>query len=696
VEDPLEFGIVITDDDGRVERFLEKPGWGDVFSDTINTGIYVVEREVLDFVPNDEEYDFARDLFPLLLEKGLPIYGYVTDRFWTDVGTVESYMAAHRAALDREVDLDLEGFEVQPGVWLGPGAEVDPEAEVVGPVFIGRDSRVEAGATVRDHTVVGKGVTVRSGAFLHRAIVEDYVYLGPSSSLRGCVVGRNSDIKFGAKLEEGVVVGDQCRIGEGAVLNPRVHVYPFKTVDPGAIVSNSLVWESGGQRGLFGDRGVGGLMNVDVTPEMAVRLALAYASLVPKGSAVVTSRDATRVARIIKRVMVGGMNAAGIDVHDLELVPSPVARFYAHSARAIGGFSVRTAPFDRASVEIQFFDERGIDVGPAVQRQLERAYYRDDLRRAFHHDIGELNFPARGREYYSSGLLDVLDRPAIRARSPKLVVDYAWGSTTLTGPRILGRIGAEVLGVNAVLDERRVVLSTEEVGQHLHGLRALTRSSGSVLGALIDSPGERIWVVDGQGRVVDGRTLLLTFVWLLSRTSESPVVALPVSTSRAAERMVRQSGGRVVWTRLSGAAVMEAADADGVGFAGDEGGGFVFPAFLPAFDALLSLAKLLELLARTGTTLDRVVDELPRAHVSHQTVTVPWEAKGTVMRRLLEHIDGRVVTIDGVKSFRGDDWVLVVPHPQEPLVRVWAEAGSDHDAEAMSAEFGALVEALKG
>src|SRR5205823_6274977 len=102
VEDPLEFGIVITDEDGRVDRFLEKPGWGDVFSDTINTGIYVVEREVLDFVPVDEEFDFARDLFPLLLEKGLPIYGYVTDRFWTDVGTVESYMAAHRAALDEE------------------------------------------------------------------------------------------------------------------------------------------------------------------------------------------------------------------------------------------------------------------------------------------------------------------------------------------------------------------------------------------------------------------------------------------------------------------------------------------------------------------------------------------------------------------------------------------------------------------
>src|SRR5439155_25611836 len=167
-------------------------------------------------------------------------------------------------------------------------------------------------------------------------------------------------------------------------------VYPFKSVAPGAIVSKSSVWQSGGARGLFGERGVTGLVNIDVTPEMAVRLALAYASLLPKGSAAVACRDATRPARLLKWAMVAGLGAGGIDCHDLELVPAPVARFYARSGRALGGFSVRTAPFDPSSVEIQFFDQRGIDVGPGFQRQIERAYYRDDFRRAFHHDIGAL------------------------------------------------------------------------------------------------------------------------------------------------------------------------------------------------------------------------------------------------------------------------------------------------------------------
>src|SRR5919201_92857 len=122
-----------------------------------------------------------------------------------------------------------------------------------------------------------------------------------STSLRGCVVAKNVDVKFGAKLEEGVVVADECRIGEGAVLNPHVKVYPFKTVDPGAIVSESIIWQSGGARGLFGERGVTGLIGVDITPEMAVRVAMAYASVLPKGSAVVTCRDITRSARMVKR-----------------------------------------------------------------------------------------------------------------------------------------------------------------------------------------------------------------------------------------------------------------------------------------------------------------------------------------------------------------------------------------------------------
>src|SRR5919108_6486639 len=696
VEDPLEFGIVITDDDGRIDRFLEKPGWGEVFSDTINTGIYILQPEVLQFIPQGEEFDFAKDLFPLLLDKGLPLYGFVADGYWADVGHLEAYLEVHRDILDRKVSITPGGFELDRGVWVGEGAEVHPEAKVEGPAYVGDNSRVEAGATLRDHTVLGKGVVVKTGAFLQRAVVHDNAYVGTTASLRGCVLGKNADVKHGARLEEGVVVSDESYVGEGAVLSPRVKVYPFKTVEPGALVTQSIVWETRGARGLFGERGVSGLVNIDVTPEMALRLALAYGGTMAKKSVVAASRDATRTARIIKRAMVAGLNAAGVDCHDLELVPVPVARFYARSSRALGGLAVRTSTFDPQSVEIEFFDARGIDVDAGTQRKIERAFYRDDLRRAFHHEIGELNFPPRGREYYLRGLLDTINADVIRASKPKLVVDYSYGAATLTGPVVLGRVGGEVLAMDAVLDEDRVVLSEEQTETNLQRLASLVRSSGAELGAMIDSTGERIRLVDAAGRVIGLEAALLAFVDLVTRVSERPAVAVPVTTTRRVEDVVASKGGRVVWTAVSQAALSAASEREGVAFGGAEGGGYLFPEFLPAYDAVMSLLKLVELLARTRTTLDKVVEAQPSTHVARIDVATPWEAKGTVMRRLVERLNGeKTVTIDGVKAYRGRDWALVIPHPQEPVVRVWAESDEDEAARALASEFASLVEQLR-
>ena len=110
VENPLEFGIVVTDSDGRIERFLEKPSWGQVFSDTINTGIYVIEPEVLRHVPAGEPYDFSKQLFPLLLEMGRPLYGYVADGYWQDVGDLGQYAQANFDALDGLVQLEIPGL----------------------------------------------------------------------------------------------------------------------------------------------------------------------------------------------------------------------------------------------------------------------------------------------------------------------------------------------------------------------------------------------------------------------------------------------------------------------------------------------------------------------------------------------------------------------------------------------------------
>src|ERR1051326_7723846 len=124
VENPLEFGIVVTDEDGKVERFLEKPSWGQVFSDTINTGVYVLEPEVLRHVPRNRPYDFSKELFPLLLEMGRPIYGYVCDGYWQDIGNIDQYRQANFDALDERGGVNISGLRVCGGGWGGGGGGV--------------------------------------------------------------------------------------------------------------------------------------------------------------------------------------------------------------------------------------------------------------------------------------------------------------------------------------------------------------------------------------------------------------------------------------------------------------------------------------------------------------------------------------------------------------------------------------------
>src|SRR5207244_11597827 len=169
-------------------------------------------------------------------------------------------------------------------------------------------------------------------------------------------------------------------------------------VEPGALVTSSIVWESKGARTLFGRRGVRGLANVDVTSEVAVRLAMGYGTALKKGSVVCTSRDTSRSARALKRAIIAGLNLSGIHVMDLELATVPLTRFQVRSERAQGGISVRLAPGDAESVEIRFMEASGADIDEATQRRIERLLYREDFRRAIAGHIGDIGFPPRAIE----------------------------------------------------------------------------------------------------------------------------------------------------------------------------------------------------------------------------------------------------------------------------------------------------------
>ena len=295
--------------------------------------------------------------------------------------------------------------------------------------------------------------------------------------------------------------------------------------------------------------------------------------------------------------MIVGCNAAGVDVEDLEVATVPVTRFQVRSGRALGGFSVRLIEHDAQSVMIRFFDQDGIDIAEPAQRKIERLYHREEFRRALASEIGDIGYAPRALELYTAALIDTVDVNTIARFGFKIVLDYSFGTASFVMPNVLAKLGADVLVVNPYAATAAVVASDHRAAaEHVAGL---VRASGAHLGAVIDASGEQLTLVDDEGRTLTNDQALLLLLDLMVSTTRHAKVALPVAVPMIAEELCAAAEAEIMWTKLSATHLMEVASSGGVTFAASQMGGFIFPRFLPAFDAVATLVHLLDLLART-------------------------------------------------------------------------------------------------
>lgn len=693
VPDPLEFGVVITGDDGKVERFLEKPSWGQVFSDTINTGIYVLEAEVFDHIPTDEPYDFSSQLFPDLMAKGFDLYGYVAEGYWCDVGSLESYSEVHRDILDGNAMIYVPGVQARDGLWVADGAQVDPSATIGTKVVIGPNCTLRADAIVGDYTVLGDNCVIGVGAEVSHSVLWNDTFLGKQSSVHGAVLCRRVDVRARAAVDVGAVIGDESMIGQGARVGAGVQVYPYKRVEPAAVVNESLIWESTGMRSLFGDNGISGLIGVDMTPEMALKAAQAYGSLLPKGSHVIVSRDSSTSARMVKRAMVAGLNSAGCNVRDLRVASSAINRFTTRDTRCVGGLHIAQSVSDPQVLEIHFFDKTGLDIASWEERKIERLFFRGEFRRAFLGEVGDIIYPPRALEYYAAGLDYALQQRHYSDARLKVVADLGNGVASIVLPQLAASWGVDLVTLNPFLDAERtadVVWKSADPSSIQHVMELM----GADFGAFIDPTGERLHLVTPGGTLLEGDMILHAMVamWCATDVTGLPI-AVPLTASEAVERIAGATGHEVRRPGRLRRSLASLALARDIGFAGSTSGGFIFMDFLASYDAVMALGSIARMLATMGTGLDDVVRALPDFYTREVSVFCPIHRKGAVMRAITEFTaELDIDTTEGVRVRFADGWVLVLPHSSDAVVNIWAEASSDRAVDDRMAEWRTLVE----
>ncbi len=693
VPDPLEFGVVITDEDGRVERFLEKPTWGQVFSDRINTGIYVVEPWVLDEIPAGP-YDFSADLFPKLMEQGHPLYGMVCEGYWCDVGSRESYLEVHADILDGKAMIYVPGVQASETLWVAENATVAPDAILGEKVVLGSNVTVRSGAVVADYTVVGDNCVIGNDARVEHSVLWDDTFVGKHAKVSGAILCRGVDVRAGAVIDPGVTIGTESLVGRGAHVGANVQVFPYKRIEPAATVNSSIIWESTGSRSLFADSSVSGLIGIDITAELALKVAQAYGSLLPKGGHVVVARDTSRAARMIKRAMVAGLNASGINARDLRVASPAVSRFTTQKTRCVGGLHIAASRTDPQALDIRFFDKDGLDIAPWEQKKIERLYFRGEFRRAFFSEVGEIIYPPRPLEYYTAALHEAMADADLSPIWSKVVADMGCGAASFVLPLVAGSWNLNLVALNPVVDVESTFGCGEATDESVAELRRAVELFGADFGVSFDSGAERVRLMTSSGVVLDGERALHVMIDLWCRTRENVegAIAVPLTASLACERLAAEYGRTIVRPGRSRRSLAQAIVDGQAAFAGGATGGFIFGDFFPAFDGVLTVGMLARMLKHLDTTLDEVASGLPAYHLHQTSVQCPADRKGAVMRAVTEASAGHDVDLtEGVRVLHEDGWVLVLPDANEPVVGVWAEGPSDDVAHARAANWAEIV-----
>lgn len=687
VPNPLQFGIVIIDADGRVRRFLEKPTWGEVFSDTVNTGIYVLDARALTQVPRAESFDFSKELFPALLGAGEPLFGYVARGYWRDVGDPESYLGVHGDFFDGTLRLVPPGSLAQVGgkpLWLEGKAEIHPSVEVRGTVVVGDGCSIAAGVRLQD-VILGPGTTIGPRTELRRTVTWQHTAIDEDVRVENAIVAARVHLGSGTLVEAGAVIADDTKLGREVRVKEGVKIWPSKVVEDHAVVHSNLVYAERWRTSTFEEGAVTGLTNLELTPEVAARLGAAYGTLLQPGTTILSTRDDHPASRMLRRAFMGGIGSTGVHTVDLGFLPPPVMRHKLEGFGEIAGVAFQQVPMVHGMTSIRFFDDHGLDISTSFAKSVERVFLREEFRRAQHQEIGAIFEQPRIVDFYSESFLKSLDLERIRSRRFRLVVDYAHSSAVVVLPRLLAELGCDVVTLNAHTEGMREALLAAEIALAQRRLGAIVASLEADFGIWLYPSAERFVIVGPDKRLWADMELAALMIAAAVGAGSSPgEVVLPAFAPTTFRESLAGAGHTVRETLSAPRALTEASRQRGVIFATACEGDFIFPGLHHTPDAMFAVGKLLELLAHGGRPFGEVASLAPACCVAHVPVPCPLDRKGEVMRRFAEQVQGQDVSyLEGIKVLGDDGWVLLRPDRVGPLLHLHAQAEGVHEAKAV-------------
>ncbi len=669
VESPIEYGVVVTDKAGKITRFLEKPSWGEVFSDTVNTGIYVLNPEILGYIKPNQMFDFSKDVFPELLKENRPMFGFVTENYWCDIGDLEAYVSVHNDILDKKVDIRIDAKEVRQGVWVGEGAVISREASIKPPVFIGKNTIIRDGCHIGSYTVIGDHNHLFEGSSVKRSIFWKGCILKGHSQFRGSVLCNKVQANARASAFEGSVVGDNCILGKSASVKPGVKVWPNKNIDSDTDVCSNLVWGSRFSKNIFGNRGILGEINVDITPEFVSRLGATYGSICRKGSKIGVSCDDIDALKMLKNSLISGLLSAGVEVYDIGTALLPVVRSAIRFYNLNGGIHISASGQDQDMLVIDMLNKSGSNIDRGEERKIENTFVREDFVRCSANEIKPAITIPDHSIFYSQNILN-----SVQAKEHNFKIALIAKSDLVKKvvERILGELKCDYAFINPKLDSN--YKKKESMFSDIKTLTATVKQGKFDVGVYLENSDEKMMLVDTKGRVISDDLFMALISLIHLKSAKGNTVIVPLNTSNVVERIASEHDGNVIRTKTSTQEIMKK-------MLSNVEKSNMNDFFTMNFDAVAGLVKIIDYMAQYDVSLDEMVDMIPDFHILKKEVKCPWSAKGKVIRAIIEENDGvGIETTEGVKIFGDKGWVLVLPDAEKPVCKVISEGYSEEYA----------------
>ncbi|MCL2829072.1 MAG: sugar phosphate nucleotidyltransferase [Oscillospiraceae bacterium] len=635
--EPLEYGLVMTDETGRIERFIEKPPWNQVFTNRVNTGIYILSPKAIAEIPGDGPYDFGRDLFPKLLEKGMKLYGVEAPGYWCDIGSPAAYLQSGIDALEEKLHLDFGVERRGHGLWTHSPIPVG--VVVRQPCYIGQDVILETGAVIGPHAMIGAGSHISTGAEVVRSVV-DGALVDRDVRLEGVVVGRGASLRRGCILQEGAVIGGGTIVGEDVIVAPGVRVWPQKEIPAGAHVTENLI--SGLPRsGLrFSDGGaIRGEIGINLTPEAC----FAIGSALGRGGRVGIGCAGDAASRLAARSIACGVSAAGGSGLELDGGFEAALRFGADLYDLKRTVFASRGPNNESQITLQVYGPRGMPLTREQERQVESALFAGEFRRADVARIGELIAITGTLEAYISAAA-------------------SWGD--------LGEapvFSMEVRGNGSA--NRALRRALEQMGAKL------TSHSRDIPVFQAIRDGMALWAEDEAGHVIEPEQILAILV-ALELESGAKTVAVPYAAPMALDQLAASFDAQIL--RLGR----------------DRGAEGLYYRRPYLRDGIFAATRLVGIMAANGKRLCDLRQNAPPIHMARREVSVTKD-RAALMRELAGTLaESATELVEGIRLPVGRGWVHISPAAARPVLQIHGESGDMEAAEEICIDFARRLEAL--